>query len=245
MDSTLIAIIIEFVMGILIGVFTDNDERITLWEGLLATAVFIAVNLTTYMIQPSVMVTSMIVILFMGWIAVWIGLFIGNATRHEIKDHLIEPWLESMTKKELQMSIADFLRTCSRIVYFNNPEDTTRLERSIESINKQFEQIINKLEYLANNSITNKFQQTLSLCNSYYELTISIIHNQASAGIIAEWTALGDLLEQVSHNNLEYAEEEMRKSITTTESTLKVLIAFPKYRFTQEHKQQVVYQKHI
>ncbi len=223
MGSAFIAIIIEFVMGILIGIFDQGEEHITIGEGLLATAAFVGVNLVTYIIHPESLLASTFMILFAGWIAVWIGLFTGSAARHDLINHFINQLFESLAKRELQALIAEFLRLSSRLVYFNSMEDQERLLNAIAGVDQQIDQIVNKFAKLE--GITSKFSMIQEICHLYFELSQTIIATQGSAAIIAEWTKLGDHLEQVSHNSLCYAEDEIRKSISIHNLVLSAMVA--------------------
>lgn len=223
MSSAFIAIIIEFVMGILIGIFDQGEEHITIGEGLLATAAFVGVNLATYIIHPEPIMASTFMVLFAGWIAVWLGLFTGNAARHDLLNHFINQWFESLAKRELQVLIAEFLRLSSRLVYFNSREDQERLVNAIDGVDQHINQIVNKFAKLED--ITSKFSKIQEICHLYFELSQTIIDTQGSAEIIAEWTKLGDHLEQVSHHSLCYAEDEIRKSISIHNIVLRAMLA--------------------
>lgn len=229
MGSTLIAVIIEFVMGIIIGTFNQGEESINIWEGLLATAVFVGVNLIYYIFHPVSDIAGTFVVLLAGWLAICVGLFTGNAALHDLKNHLINKLFKSLAKRELQSLIAEFLRLSSRLVYFNSTEDQARLSNTVEGIDRQFDQILNKFASLED--VTSKFSTIQEICHLYYELSQTIVETQGPAELIGEWTKLGDLLEQVSHNSLCYAEDEIRKSLNLHNIILRFLLTVKGLRF--------------
>ncbi|MEN6350627.1 MAG: hypothetical protein ABFD08_14675 [Syntrophomonas sp.] len=209
MGSSFIAIIIEFTMGTLIGILDQGEGKITVWEGLLAAAAFVGINLVTYAVYPESSIARMSTGLFIGWIAVWVGLFTGNAARHDLRNYFLSSWYESLAKRELQVLIAEFLRLSSRLVYFNSLEDQKRLVNIVGEVDQQLKHILNKFAMLE--GVTDKFSRIREICHLYYELSQTIIETQGSAEIIAEWTKLGDHLEQVSTHSLCYAEDEIRR----------------------------------
>ncbi len=231
MSSTFIAVIIEFVMGITIGTFNQGEERINIGEGLLATAVFVGFNLLYYAFHPVSDIAGTFVVLFAGWIAICLGLFIGNAAFHDLKNHFINKLFQSLAKRELQILIGEFLRLSSRLVYFNSVEDQARLSDTVAGIDRQFEQIQDNLAGLED--VTSKFSTIQEICHLYYELSQAIVETQGPAELIAEWTKLGDHLEQVSHNSLCYAEDEIRKSVNLHNMILRFLLTVKDLRFVQ------------
>lgn len=211
MASEFITIIIQFVMGILIGIFNQADDKISIWDSFWAIAAFLGVNIFNYILHPEAILLRTCTVLCLGWIAVWIGLFTGSAARHDLKYYFMSYWFESLAKRELQALIAEFLRLSSRMVYFNNQEEQEHLDNTLGKIDQHLEQILNKYANLDN--VTGKFMSIKDICHLYYELSQSIIATHYSPEIIAEWTKLGDYLEQVSHQSLCYAESEIIRSI--------------------------------
>lgn len=207
-------------MGILIGIFHQSDDYVTIWEGLLATVVFVGVSMVA-MIHAESKTAGTFLVLIMGWIAVWIGLFTGNAVRHDLRNHFIKHWYESLAKRELQVLIAEFLRLSSRLVYFNSLEDQERLANVMTGIDQQLDHILSKFSGLKD--VTGKFSRIQEICHLYYEFSQNIIATGYSEEIIAEWTKLGDHLELISHQSLYYTENKIKRSISVRNIVLRAL----------------------
>lgn len=212
-NSILLALPIQFVMGIIIGFFSDDDNKITWGEAILTTGVFVLVNGIAYVMNPNFHNLSVLSWLFIGWLAVWFGLYTGNMLHSEVKRRILTPWFESIAKKEIQIAISDFLKTATKCVSFKSYNDCDILSNKLITIESKINNLIIKFKKLDHIEIVNRFEQINDLCLIYHELVQILIKSDKDPEIMEEWYRLGSTLEYIARDSLNYAEGEIKNKI--------------------------------
>ncbi len=213
----LMVVPVQFVMGLLIGLFMDDNDNTITNEFWVSTLVFILINLSTIIAGKSDAVSiSTLIALGIGWIVMWCGLGVGNILRQE----LIKRITRTRTNNEIKLSLTSFLRAAQSYGYMGGTERTDIMNHHLAELQEAIAEVIMICKKINPNS-TIDMEKTLStlseLAFDYAEVSEHIANVKTNSDkrneLINEWIQFGDKLidylwdtlrttEFVMHNNL-------------------------------------------
>lgn len=165
----IIAFVLEFIIGVILGVFLKNDsERGSITEMLMATALFIIVAITWYF-ASSISITKTVIELLYLWIALVSGVLMGEIIRIKF----LRKVKFILKKKDAQLTIAEFETEASYAAVSNDPQYKKAMRKKLLTIDKLLEELKGY-----NTKYRNKWQAHLEkikeLCYQYAELSENI-----------------------------------------------------------------------
>ncbi len=208
----LILMPIEFVVGAIIGFFLcDKQEGLSIDEIKLGSIVFLIANAFVYYQNPE-MPGLTIVHLIVSWIMLSIGLIVGEGFRLKIIRNVIQ----TIHKKDVQLSIANFIQAITRVTYCNINRDNRDLadaSAKLDIVYTQLDKLIDKARKLNDQGLTDKFSSIKSLCSYYADYSKYVCSEPDSlkrSEMMHNWVSIGEELSNLSWDTLNHAEENIK-----------------------------------
>jgi hypothetical protein len=209
---TLLVFGIELALGMVIGFFiADNKPGLSFDDVKTSSLAFLVANAFVMLTTPDLSVT-IFALMSISWIVVNLGILAGELIRIGLFRYIIH----MIVKKDVQLSISEFVRLTTRYGFTGSPVDLSKSLIHLTTVKESIQQIAKKGSRFASNKDVLRINRLGELCQQYYDVAGVVSREkdmQRKEKILSDWGQLGNTLTELSWDALNHAEVGIKERI--------------------------------